>query len=244
MNTDFVSIKVADLNFSAQPNFTGDVTEERTVNTLVLNVADQAVKAGNEYTVDFSSADFAALGYQFTLNFNGLEFVDVAKGANENFGFTNLDRGIITTSWNGVAANDALFSLTFKATQDAQLSELLSISSEITAAEAYTQEGEMMDVAIQFGNGAAVTAGFELYQNTPNPFNGATVIGFNMAEAGAATLSIMDVSGKVIFTAEDTFARGYNQITVNSNNLPATGVLYYTLATANETATQRMIVTK
>ena len=243
LNSNFVAIKVADLNFSAQPNFAADA-EDRTVNTMVLNVADQAVKAGQNVTIDFSSADFDALGYQFTLNFDGLNFVEVAEGNAENFGFTNLDRGMITTSWNGVATDDALFSLTFTATQDAQLSDLLSISSAITKAEAYNREGETMDVAIQFGSGNAVAEGFALYQNTPNPFNGATVIGFNMAEAGAATLSIMDVSGKVVFTLNGDYARGYNQITVSSEQLPATGVLYYTLATANETATQRMVVTK
>jgi hypothetical protein len=38
------------------------------------------------------------------------------------------------------------------------------------------------------------------------------------------------------------FAKGYNQITLNSSELPAVGVLYYTLETADFTATKKMII--
>jgi hypothetical protein len=38
------------------------------------------------------------------------------------------------------------------------------------------------------------------------------------------------------------YAKGYNQVNLNSNDLPATGVLYYTLATDDYSATKRMVI--
>jgi hypothetical protein len=97
----------------------------------------------------------------------------------------------------------------------------------------------LQDVELTF-NGQVAGAGFELYQNVPNPFEGVTMIGFNLPEATQATLTIMDVSGKVIKTIQSDFAKGYNEVRVS--NIDATGVLYYQLATDNHTATKKMII--
>jgi hypothetical protein len=57
-----------------------------------------------------------------------------------------------------------MFSLVLRATTDVQLSEVLGVSSRITKAEAYDNNGEYMDVAIEFSTGTVASAGFELYQ--------------------------------------------------------------------------------
>lgn len=244
---DFVAIKIGDLNDSATAN---DLlgSEDRSSNgQLVFAVADQTLNAGQTYTVDFSADLENVEGYQFTLNFdkNALELTNIVNGVAvaENFGTTFVSEGAITTSWNGTAADKNAFALTFTATANVQLSEVLSISSRYVAAEAY-KAGDLLDVAIQFNNDAPVAAGFELYQNTPNPFNGVTNISFNLAEAGAATLRVHDVTGKVITMVRGDYAQGLNTITMSKAQLNATGVLYYTLETANETATRKMIVIK
>jgi len=240
LNAEFVAIKVGDVNGSA--SFTS--VDDRSGDTFILNTNDISVKAGELYTVDFKATDMSIEGYQFTMNFNQnvLNFVDMvpAIAQKENFGFTLLEEGAITSSWNGNASAGTVFSLTFTAKEDGQLSDLLNVNSRYTTAEAYNNSGEVMDVELTF-NGQSATA-FDLYQNTPNPFKGETVIGFNLPEAGTATLTIQDVSGKVISVVEGDFAKGYNQVSVNSNNMPNTGVLYYTLASANDTATRKMII--
>ena len=164
----------------------------------------------------------------------------VAKAANFN---TNLaGRGVIATSWNGEAtANDVLFALTFTPTTTGLLSEMVAISSDVTAAEAYNTDGELLNVGINF-NSAATAAGFELNQNTPNPFNGATTIGFNLPAAGTATLTVMDVQGKVLRSIKADYAKGANQVSLNANELGATGVLYYQLESADNVATKKMII--
>jgi hypothetical protein len=244
INGDFIAVKIGDVSGDAQANSLASV-EDRTQGTFAFNVADVAVKAGNEYTVEFTGADMATIeGYQLTLQLNGLELVDVVYGVatEENFGFRFVDEGMITMSWNGEATDaDVLFSLVVRANTDAQLSQMMDVSSRYTAAEAYNVGDDKLDVAINFSTGAVVEAGFELMQNTPNPFAGETKIGFNLPSDMTAQIKISDVSGRTLKLVRGEYVKGYNEVILSSGDLPA-GVLYYTLETADFTATKKMII--
>ena len=243
MDMDFVGVKIGDVNGNAQANSLLG-TESRTTNgTLSLTTTDRFVEAGQTVTVAFTAADIAnTQGYQFTLKVAGqnVEIIEgVAKATNFN---TNMaERGIITTSWNGEArVTDELFEVSFTATIAGLLSELVAVNSDITTAEAYNTAGELMDINLNFTTAAAT--GFDLSQNTPNPFKEATVIDFNLPVAGMATLTVMDVQGKILKSIKGEFAKGANQIMVKVGELGATGVLYYQLASADNVATKKMIV--
>ena len=243
LDADFVAVKVGDVNGNATTNLNAGV-EERTSANWTLIADDKKVEKGEEVTVSFTAADAKVLGYQFTLNFDPevLEFVDIVPGLAtvENFGLTLLDKGAITTSWNGTAGSDKLFTVVFRAKAATQVSDAVSVNSRFTPAEAYDVDGNLMGIQLSF-NGA-VAANFELYQNVPNPFKGETTIGFNMPEAGFAKLTVTDMAGKVLTTIEREFAAGYNQVSLNSKDLRASGVMYYTLETAGNTATRKLIV--
>jgi hypothetical protein len=123
---------------------------------------------------------------------------------------------------------------------------MLGVSSRITKAEAYNNDARQ-DVAFRFNNGGVATisgVGFELYQNQPNPFVNKTFIGFHLPEATEATLSIYDETGRLIFNQRGDFAKGYNTIAIDRALLNTTGVLYYQLQTATDSATKKMIQTK
>ncbi len=231
-NADFMAIKVGDVNESWDGLTNG--ADERNASTLIINANDASLSAGQEYTVEFTANDFAALAYQFTLNFNNLEVKEIA-GETENFGvFANA----ITTSWAGEKAGDQLFAITFKATADVQISEALTLTNNITTAEAYDANGETMNVELAFNTAAN---DFALYQNTPNPIaNGFTTISFDLPTAAAATVTVRDVTGKVVTVANGDFIKGYN--TLNINNLNASGILTYTLESAGFTATRKLVV--
>ncbi|MEZ4982099.1 MAG: T9SS type A sorting domain-containing protein [Saprospiraceae bacterium] len=82
-----------------------------------------------------------------------------------------------------------------------------------------------------------------MFQNTPNPFkSGVTTIGFNLPEATEATLTISDVSGKILRVVQGNYPEGYNMIELNSADFNATGVMYYQLETAKNTATKKLII--
>ncbi|MBK8493404.1 MAG: T9SS type A sorting domain-containing protein [Saprospirales bacterium] len=99
-----------------------------------------------------------------------------------------------------------------------------------------------MAIGMMF-NGTEAT-GFALYQNVPNPFKGETVIGFTLPEASTATLTVMDVSGKVLVTVAGEYAKGYNEVRLGSGErfFATTGVLYYQLDTPTHSATKKMVI--
>jgi len=216
------------------------------IRTFEINVDDQQMIAGNEYKVSFTAADLANVaGYQFTLNYDraAAELMNIEYGvaSKEHFGiFPN--EGVITTSWNGEASDDeVLFTLVFRANTDAEVSEVLSVGSRYTTSEAYTEAGELMDVALNFGATQVTAADFKLHQNQPNPFNGITTIRYELPEAAQATITVKDVSGRVLRVIEQDGVKGANQVDVKAAGLPA-GVLFYTVETAEHTATKKMII--
>ena len=244
-SVNFVAVKVGDVNGNALANSLVGAEVRNTNGTMNLNVADRFVEAGQTVNVEFTAADLATIeGYQFTMNFAGLEMTELVEGVAKaaNFNTAMAQRGVITTSWNGEAnADEVLFGLTFKATTTGLLSDLISVNSDFTRAEAYNTAGDLLNVNINFA-AAEVATTFDLKQNTPNPFNEETVIGFNLPEAGTATLKVMDVQGKVLKAITAEYAKGYNQVTVNAKELSATGVLYYQLESADKVATKKMII--
>jgi len=241
-NLDFVGVKIGDVNGNASANSLLGAESRTTNGTLNFNVTDRLVEAGETLTVDFTSADIAtAQGYQFTMNFAGLNLTQLEEGVAKaaNFNTNLLERGILTTSWNGQAtANDVLFSLTFNATSTGLLSELITVNSDLTTAEAYNTSGELLDVNIEF---TTIDVDFALAQNVPNPFNGETVVSFNLPTAGTATLKVMDVQGKVLKEIRGDYAKGYNQVTLKAKELTS-GVLYYQLESADQVATKKIII--
>jgi hypothetical protein len=243
LSANFVAVKVGDVSGNAIANST-QVSVRHLTSTLDINVADMNLVAGNEYKVDFTTADFKGIeGFQFTLNLDkkGLELVDLVPGiaAEENFGIF-AEEGVVTASWHGEAKGSVLFSLVVRATSNTTLSEVLNLNSRYTAAEAY-KGGEVVNVGLNF-NASKASANYELYQNTPNPFAGETIIGFNLPAAGAATLTIQDVTGRTLKVINGQYVKGYNQVSLKSWELMAVGVLTYTLKVADFTMTRKMIV--
>ena len=248
---DYIAAKIGDINQSAEANFTSEA-EVRSNETIEFVVVDQAVEAGSTVKVPFLAKDFAQVyGFQYTMNLAGANFVSVESGAlnvNENnFGLRR--DGIVVSvdlAQGSTLADDAiLFTVTLEATTASNLSEIININSTAIAAEAYVGGNlEILgsDVVFRTNEGVIADAEFALYQNEPNPFNGVTAIGFELPTSGEATLTVYDVTGKVLFNKVDTYAKGYNVVTINRSNIQAAGVLYYKLENGDNVATKKMII--
>ena len=239
MNGDFVAAKVGDVDGSATPNNLVS-SDDRTTGTLFINAADRKVAAGEEVLVTFDAAEKNG-GYQFTMNLNGLEVMDIVPGANTTTdNFAIFGQSAITTS---IDANAGAFSVKFRAAKAGQLSEMLSVSSRITKAVAFSTEGAAQEVAIRFNGatGTVAAAGFELFQNTPNPVKGATVVSFNLPTAGEATLTITNAEGRIVKSVSGAFVKGLNSVTINRSDLQA-GILFYQVNSGEFSAVKKMIV--
>ena len=255
MNENFVGIKVGDVNNSVRANsqsLQGATSRSRGME-IVAN--EMSLKAGNTYTVDFRSSDIANVeGYQFTFSFNTSKVAFqgyTAKGlelGDDNFGFSMLEEGLLTTAWTtlegvNLGGNDAMFSLTFRAIEDAMLSEVLTANSAFTEALAISNNTEIgLNLVFETKGGVVASEVYELYQNKPNPFANETIIGFTLPQAMNATITVFDVTGKVVKFIDGDFAKGLNNVIIKKSDLPASGVMYYQLEAGDFRATKKMII--
>ena len=246
---NFVAVKVGDVNATATHNVAGATTEVRSGTSMLLEVSDRAVVAGEQVEISVSSADFNAVsGLQMTVEFNGLTFNDVsgkaiAVGAS-NVGV--ISDNVITMSWNtntAVTTTDELFVITAVATQNGNISEMIKVTDRVITPEVYvgsSLETLNVELGIRGSNGLALAN--ELMQNEPNPFKQSTAISFNLATAGKASLTIRDVAGKVIRTVNGEYAAGMNTISIEKSDINTVGVLYYTIESGDFSETKKMII--
>lgn len=83
-----------------------------------------------------------------------------------------------------------------------------------------------------------------LGQNMPNPFNGTTTISYTLEEAADVTFTIVDVTGKVVYSeVMGTKGAGVYNMTINSSDF-ASGVYYYTMTAGTDKLTKKMIITE
>jgi hypothetical protein len=86
--------------------------------------------------------------------------------------------------------------------------------------------------------------GIKLFQNVPNPTNGTSVISYELAKGGTATLNITDIAGRSIKSFDQGMqGAGTYNVTVDSKEF-AQGIYFYTLNVDGVTLTNKMIVTK
>ena len=240
---NFVGVKVGDVNGSAIANSLMQV-DDRTSGTLLFDVEDRTVRAGETFAVTFTAAE-QVIGYQYTLNLKGLEVLDIEPGEGMKTNNFAVFADAITTSFDVPAGSVAApkFTVYFRAETDGRLSKLLGVSSRITKAEAY-RNGQRLDVALRFNGTTVSGVGFELYQNTPNPWINRTQIGFHLPEAGEATLTVFDETGRLLYTQTGDFAKGYNTFTVDRAQVSGPGALFYKVATDTDSDVKTMIQMK
>ncbi|MDQ3141738.1 MAG: T9SS type A sorting domain-containing protein [Bacteroidota bacterium] len=252
---NFVAVKMGDLNNSAAANFNNNV-QSRTNGSLNFEIEKAKLVAGDEYKMSVRASDFTNIaGYQFTLKFDqaALSFDRLEKGilaiSENNFGMNYLAEGMLTTSWSSekpvtYGSNEVLFTLVFKVNRNVNLEGSVAITSDVTAAEAYDQDLNAKNIRlnVRSDKGLLETGVFELYQNTPNPFNKTTDITFRLPEAGKAKLTIYDMTGKVLHVKELKGQKGINQVSVKRDEIHGTGMFYYQLDADNHTASKRMII--
>jgi hypothetical protein len=82
-------------------------------------------------------------------------------------------------------------------------------------------------------------SGVQLFQNRPNPFKGATAIGFVLPESCEAQLRVYDVSGRMLAEKKAQYAAGKHEEMFDLKN--ATGVLWYELVAPFGTMAKKMV---
>jgi len=247
MHNDFVGVKIGDVNNTVIAHANQILPRNgRRIMNINVESANEVVE-GQIVDVKLKFPEKIE-GFQWTLQTHGLIYegltgdrMDINDG---NVGL--LKDGVITMSWNelyngsqeNMEAVDQVLRIQFRATQSGKLEDMIQLSSLVTEAEAYTPDGEILDVKLDFNN---TSAEFALYQNEPNPWNTSTTIGFDLPQDGSAKLTIFDVAGKVVKVMEAEFKAGYNMFVVKADEISAPGIMYYRLESGEYSASKKMI---
>lgn len=261
MTGDFIGMKIGDLTLDADPAAFGNgPVSDGSDGLFQFSVDDQSIEAGQEYRIDIKAKDFIEMSaFQNTFNFNPdvLTFKDIELGAlpgltEQHFGLTEVTAGQITSIWYNempttMQDEDVLFTLVFDAVDgDAKLSNILNIASYPLVANAWNSEMDKLDMELTFNSVTSVneadSEAFVLYQNRPNPFGTVTVIPFYLSNSSSATLTISDVSGRVVKMYKGDYTAGYQEIRIESDDLPSSGVFFYTLETEGGIAVKKMVL--
>ena len=134
---------------------------------------------------------------------------------------------------------EANFSLKMKVLKGGAIQEMIQLGSQITRAEAYKIEASSKSrMALRFGKPGA---SFDLLQNQPNPFEHKTAITFQLPQASEAVLTVLDGTGKTLWSNTGNFPAGLNTIEIDLSGISDAGVLYYKLETPTEHAVRKMI---
>ncbi|MBL0062183.1 MAG: T9SS type A sorting domain-containing protein [bacterium] len=85
---------------------------------------------------------------------------------------------------------------------------------------------------------------FSLSQNFPNPFNPETVIEFALPTASKAALKVFDITGREVETlVDEQLTAGNHRVQFDGSRL-ASGVYFYSLRTASQSLTRKMVLLK
>ena len=249
MDIDFTAVKIGDVNNSVTiANYL--TTEVRSSNKLELTGVSEV--NGEQIRIPVTSKSKELLsGLQFTLDYTllNLDFVNIESGKlninQDNLGLRSSDRGLVALSWNAaelvsVDKDEVLFTIVLSGSNK-DLNQI-ELNSEITTAEAYTTGNEIMDVNLELEGSSIAAHTYELKQNTPNPFKDGTTISFTLPQSMNATISIHDITGKLVRQYQNSFSAGLNSIELSRSDLNTSGILYYTLKTDNYSATKRMVI--
>jgi subtilisin-like proprotein convertase family protein len=259
LGNDFIAVKTGDLGgiVSADTTMLGGNPDDRNDDALKFLIEDRALKAGEQVTIDVKAENFEQMAaYQWILEFDnevlsytGFDNVNLNNLGELGFGEVIINEGKLVLTWaNGElvtkSKDEVLFSLNFevKANVD-HLRGLLNVTSyDRFAAVAYKGLDTPMEIELIFTQPVAQPSVFGLNQNTPNPFKDETVISFTLPETTNATLTIMDITGRVLKQYKGTYTQGYNEVSINKGDLPHSGTLFYELKTPDNTASRKMII--
>jgi len=240
MNIDFVAIKVGDLNGNAIGN---KAARPRSTKNVNFEIVEQSLSPNQVETLTFTIDNAAIQALQLTLNFdpslvNIIDFPETNQVAEANFGTRFLERGALTMSWDAPTNTNEFFSFKLKIKSKSQIavSELFTINSLITPAEAYDGQGTTYRVGLTTLD---AQGDYALWQNQPNPFQKATTIRFSLPAQSQGKLTILDITGRTLKTIQQHFGKGLNEVTIS--DLQQKGLLYYRLETDFGTKTKKML---
>jgi hypothetical protein len=244
---DFVAVKIGDGNLTARTSNLTTLPVRNQPETGFLQLPNMVLEAEQEYRIPVKINEKSLIALQFALSFdkNVVDYFKIENGDLAQFGEGNyniLGKNTIATAWaNSKATNDnTVFTLVVKTKKQVAIKDLISLNTNYSDNLAFSVGGSEKYLQLSFANEKTDKPQFELYQNRPNPFSYETTISFILPETNKAELSIYDITGRLIYSLNGSFSKGYNEVILSNTILKTTGLYIYRLQSDKFNAVKRM----
>ena len=249
MDVNFIGIKIGDVSGDVHAN-RRDRDNSRSHQSIALKTSSLPYQAGDRLSLPFAMNELeevagfqVALYIHSSLDILGIEAKDM-PWTSENYHFDEETR-ILTISWNDpqgriLRTSNSSFVLNLLARTSGHTRSDIRIDQQILNAEVY--DGQHQIYALSLIAEEELAGIFQVYQNTPNPFNTETEIRFVLPEDLHVVLTVFDVTGRRVHQQRGDYNSGLNTIRLNKSDMHSSGVLYYQIEAGSYSATKKMVV--
>ncbi|HCV51167.1 MAG TPA: hypothetical protein DGP89_07450, partial [Saprospirales bacterium] len=254
-SANMVAVKMGDVN-DTYTSFTNQSTDVRSGNSVSLSVVDAELVSNTVGIIEITNDEkVTTQGLQMSIEFNKVSPITIESSL-AGFGDVNysINGNLVTISWSAntlktVDAGQVLFTIICNVESNIAISDVITISDRKLRSEVYLGESHdinNVELVVRDGNGLEVEFKSKvLLQNEPNPFTNETTISYflNNMET-SATIKVMDVMGKVVYSQSVNTNKGWNTHSISQSDLAASGVYYYQLDAGNFSEIKSMILVK
>lgn len=235
---NFTAVKTGDVNGSVEANATGNGSlDTRSVAWLSVDqAADDMVQIAATSTHDLR-------GLQIALQLDAKVY-DVSSDILDegSYDYSVIDDRVVIVWYDvsgiEVEAEDVLFSIRTSGQVDASSTVL----GQQLRAEIYTGESLQTDNIYLRTDSRSAT--LTVMQNSPNPWSEITTVSFIVTEQSMINLTVHDVTGRLVKRISRDCHPGINKMDIRRDDLPSSGVFFYTVDDGNISSTHKMIVVR
>lgn len=240
-DADFIGIKMGDINNTANTGLDGQASWDR---QSTLTIQDVEMDAGEVYEIPISLSDDGMIsGMQFQLGYDAddLEILDV-QSTSVTFGESHytIDDSGLKMSWtqNDATTIDNFITIAVRAKKTINLAQSIYIKEDISP-EMYDEDLNVIGLDLQFIDALTVANDVKIY---PNPFSETATLTLDIAKAGTAAISIIDLSGQEIHSVQKDLAEGQHQIDLDRSMFRGAGVYFVKVGLETEQITKKLVL--
>lgn len=245
LQTDFIGIKIGDVNGDAITTTTSSRAGKE-----YLSIYNQQLKEGDRISLAvyyLEANKLEGLQTVWKVDPTALEIVAVSPASmNITKEMYHITTGSIRLSWvsdhERLMSGEPLFYLEMKAKDECEIRDVISLTTEQMKSQIYLQGESTFDLGLKVVGAPQDDVGLQLSVQ-PNPFRQQTMIRFSLAQPGSVTLTLYDVTGRILHRQDGYFAKGPNSIMVDGSKLHP-GILYCEIRTAETKETKRLVFLK
>lgn len=256
IDNDFVAVKMGDINGNAITQLNGSPSVERRGAPVELLMEDIQFEAGDIITLPVSlNRNMQATGLQMNLDIDTemIEFIAIDGGVMnieaEHLNLTQAAIGRLPMSWvdaraRYTAEGEDIFTIQLRAKTNGSIAQAINLHNDLNA-EIYDEALNEYDLEITYRSTVEDTPQSILVsKNTPNPFSEYTDISVTVATPGQVNISVMDLTGKLVWNQGLYLDAGVHNIRIDADRLNAAGLLYYTVEKDGVIFSDKMMLVK